>query len=314
MKNKIRLGVIFWIISITLSLCMPLSAHVIDKIVAIVDSDIITLVELNKESAPYLQKLEAAGYPDEKKKQMKKQIQDKILSLLIDRSLTQQEAKKYNIIVSDAEVDNSLETLKKMKSLTQEEFEMALIKDGMTLEKFRENSKKQMLQTKLINHSVKSKVVITEVEIKAYYDANTKKYAGIKKYHLKNILLSDEEKARAVYKKLTHKKRFTTLAKKYSKAPNATDGGNLGIFDINNFSASIKQRIGTLKKGEFTTVMKTTQGYQIFYVEDIVLDGNKTLEQANDEIYELLYRQQVEKKFKTWLESLKKQANIELKF
>ncbi len=314
MKIRVRLGVISWITIITLSLCASLYAQVIDKIVAIVDSDIITLVDLNNESAPFLKNLESAGYTDEKKKQMKKQIQDKVLSMLIDRSLTQQEAKKYNITVSDAEIDSSVENLKKIKSLSQDELEAALLRDGMTLEVFREKSGKQMLQTKLINYSVKSKVVITDSEIKAYYDAHFQKYSGIKKYHLKNILIGNEDTAQSVFKKLTQKKNFTTLAKKYSEAPNATDGGDLGVFDISNFSETIRRRIVTLKKNEFTTVMKTTQGFQIFYVEDIVLEGDKTLEQASNEIHELLYRQEVEKKFTTWLESLKKQAHIELKF
>jgi len=125
--------------------------------------------------------------------------------------------------------------------------------------------------------------------------------------------MSDGDIAQSVFKKLNQKKRFTTLAKKYSKAPNASDGGDLGLFDISNFSEIIKARIVPLKKGEYTTVLDTAQGFQIFYVEDIVLEGNKTLEQANDEIHGFLYQQQVEKKFKTWLETLKKQAHIELK-
>jgi len=304
--------IIFSLIIISVSFCGSISADVIDRIVAIVDDDIVTLVQLNKETSPYMKNIESSEYSGDKKKEAIQTINKKILNALIDRSLTQQEAKKYHLDVSVVEIDNAVENVKESKSITQEEFEKALEQEGLTLKDYRENIKKQILQAKLINHAVKSKVIITESEIKKVYEDSTKKYSGKKKYHLKNILIKNEDEIKEIKKKLDKNKDFSSLAKEYSIASNASDGGDLGTFDINNFSISIKDSISKLNKGDYTDVMQTTQGFQIFYVENIVVEGVKTFQEAYDAIHASLYNEQVDKRFKTWLESLKEKAHIKI--
>ena len=311
MRKKIN-GVIFSLVLIGFGFCGSISAEVIDRIVAIVNNDIVTLVQLSKETAQYIENIEASESSKEKKDEAVKQINNKILMAMVDRSLTQQEAQKYRITVSDTEIENALENVKKERSFSQEDFEDALKKEGRTIKGYREDVRKQILQSKLINHAVKSKVVITESEIKKYYDSNAKKYSGQKKYHLRNILMDNEDELKQIRKKLDAKEDFSGLAKKHSLLPNASEGGNLGLFDINNFAENIKEIISGLNKGDYSNVISTTQGFQIFYVEDIVLDGNKTYEQAHDEIQEILYSEQVKKKFETWIESLKENAHIKI--
>ncbi len=304
--------IIFSLIIISISFYGLISAEVIDRIVAIVDDDIVTLVQLKKETSPYIKNIKSSEYSDEKKEEMIQSINKKILNALVDQSLTQQEAKKYHLDVSVIEIDNAVENVKESKSLTQEEFEKALEQDGLTLKGYRENIKKQILQARLINYAIKSKVIITESEIKEVYDVNTKKYSGKKKYHLRNILMKNEDEIKEIKKKLDKNKDFISLAKEHSIASNATDGGDLGTFDINNFSLSIKDSLSKLNKGDHTDVISTAQGFQIFYIEDIVVEGVKTFEQAYDAIHASLYNEQVEKKFETWLESLKKKAHIKI--
>lgn len=309
MKTKIN-SMVFSLMVMSFCLCGSLSAEVIDRIVALVDDDIVTLVQLKRETAPYLKNIAASGYPDEKKKQLVKDINDKVLNALIDRSLTQQEAKKYRINVSKPEIDNAVENVLRTRSLSREEFLQALAQEGLALEEYRENIKKQILQAKLINHAVKSKVIITNLDIKKAYENDAEKYSGKKQHHLRNILMDNEDEINKIKIKLNKNEKFTVLAKEYSMAPNAQDDGDLGVFDIDNFSKNIKDSISNLNKGGYTDVISTAQGFQIFYVDDIVLIGQKTYEQAHDEIYNNLYNKAVEKKFKTWLESLKKKAHI----
>lgn len=311
MKNKIK-WLVFSLVIIGFGFCQSASADIVDRIVAIVDTDIVTLVQLNKETAPYIKNIETAAYSPEKKKEMIQTVTVKMLDSLIDRSLTQQEAKKYRIDVSDAEIDAAIENVKKTRSISQEDLEKALYYQGVSLKEYRENIEKQILQGRLINQAVKSKVIITESDIKKEYEANAEKYSGKKKYHLRNILMENETAINEVKNKLDEKENFASLAQQYSNASNAKDGGDLGTFDIHNFSDNLKESISKLNKGEYTNVISTTQGFQIFYIEDIVQEGGKTYEQAHDEIHESLYREQVEKKFATWLESLKKKAHIKV--
>ncbi len=311
MKKRINRCILFLIMIYWIFSC-SVSAEVIDKIVAIVDSDIITLVELNKATSVYRNKIEAEAHSDDQKQKMIQEINAKILNALIDNSLTQQEAKKYRISVADNAVDNAVENMMQSRSMSLEELEKALDHDGLTLTEYRKNIKKQILRTKLINHAVKSKVVVLESDIELYYKNNKENYSGHKKYYLRNILMNKEDKIQEISSQLNDKKDFRALAKQYSIAPNAKDGGDLGLFDIQNFPDNIKTEIAKLKKGQFTDIITTPQGFQIFYIEDIVLKGGKTYEQARDEINKILYNAQAEKKFKTWLESLKQNAHIKI--
>ncbi|MDA3916485.1 MAG: SurA N-terminal domain-containing protein [Deltaproteobacteria bacterium] len=311
MKKRINWSILFlmtiyWIFSCSVS------AEVIDRIVAIVDSEIITLVELNKGTSTYRGKIEAAAYSDDQKQKMIQEINLKVLNALIDTSLTNQEAKKYRISVSDNAIDKAVENMMASKSMSIEELERALNNEGLTLTEYRKNIKKQILRTKLISNVVQSKVVVLDSDIKLYYENHKEDYSGNKKYYLRNILMNKKDKIQEISSQLDDKKDFKGLAKQYSIAPNAKDGGDLGLFDIKNFPDNIKTEIAKLKKGQFSDVITTPQGFQIFYIEDIVLDGEKTYDQAREEIHKVLYSQQAEKKFKTWLESLKQNAHIEI--
>lgn len=295
---------------ILIGICAVANAQVVDRIVAIVNDDIVTLVELNKQAEPYFRSIMASGYPQDKKKQMIKEVSEKVLDALIDNSLTEQEAKRYQISVSETEVDNAIKNVRESKSLSEAEFLKALEYEGLLLDVYKESIRKQILHARIINVAVKSKVVVTQEDIKAYYDNNPEKYAGNKKYHLKNIVLKDADQANEIREKLKTGASFTDLAQQYSVAPNASDGGELGLYDISSFSENIKNNLSSLGKGQFSEAISTAQGFQIFYVENIVQDGSKTLEQVSQEIQTILYQEQTEKKFNTWLETLKKNAHI----
>jgi len=303
---------VFLLLTMGLIFCGSPWAEVVDKIVAIVDNDIITMVQLDKGTANYRKKINAGAYSEDQKQTMMQEVNEKILNTLIDQSLTHQEAQKYRIEVSESEINKSMENVMRSQSLSQEEFEKALQREGLTLEDYHKNLKKQIIQTKIINHAVKSKVVIMESDIVLYYKNNKEQYSGEIKHHLRNIIMNSKEKIETVRKQLEGKKDFKSLAKQYSIASNAKDGGDLGMFEIKNFSDNIKEELSKLKKGQYSNVISTPQGFQIFYIEDIIFKGGKTYDQVHDEIRGILYNKQVEIKFKTWLESLKQKAHIKI--
>lgn len=304
--------IVFFLLIISLSFCWPVSAEVVDKIIAIVNNDIVTLVQLNKETSSYKKNIEAASYSDEDKQKMVEKINIQILNNLIEQSLTHQEAKKYRITVSENAIDNAIKNTMESRSLTHEDLEKALKREGVTLKEYRENLKKQILRSKLINHAVKSKVIIMEADIEKYYENHIEEYSGQKKYYLRNILMNDKDKIQEVSKEIDGKTSFINLAQNNSTAPNAKDGGDLGLFDIKNLPENIKEKISKLQKDQFTGVISTPQGFQIFYIEDIIFEGGKTYDWAHDEINKILYDKQAEKQFKTWLESLKNKAHIKI--
>ncbi|SLM32399.1 PpiD2 [Desulfamplus magnetovallimortis] len=299
-------------------------AELVDRIVAIVNNDVITLLELNSALRPYMDQIESAGYDSEKKEKMAYQLRQDMLNRMIERKMTDQEVKRLQLTVSDKEVDNAIERLKQAQFMTQEELEKALLHDGLTYEDYREKIREEILRPKLINFSVKSKVVVTDTDIKNYYDSHPEEFAGEKRYYLKNIVfpfdsfasqsLMDEqmEKAREVKSMLLSGKSFASLAREYSDAPNAHDGGDLGLFDLETISDTIKKAVKPLKAGEFSDIILTDQGYQIFYVERVEEKKGKSLEEVSQEISQTLYDEIVEKRFREWLDTLKEKSHIKV--
>ncbi len=299
-------------------------AEVVDRIVAVVNDEIIILSELNEKYIPYVEKLKTFGYPPEKELQILYKVRDDILERLIEKKLENQEIKKSQISVEETEIDKAIEQIKERSFFTDEDMRQALAKDGLTIEKYREQMKEQILKSKLINYKVKSRVVITNEDIKKYYDHHPEKYSGKEKYHLRNIIMKfpvfggDSEK-QAVYQKMTgvleqirEGKTFEDMARKYSESSLASSGGDLGEFSLDDLSVKIRDAVKELTPGEFTPVLETEQGYQIFFLEEILEASGKTLEEVTTEIENILYDEELEKKFQTWISDLKKQSHIKL--
>lgn len=287
-------------------------AEVVDRIVAVVNNEIITLSELNKATEVYKKNIRASQNSEARKKELIAQLETDMLQKLVDNSLSIQEAGKYGIKVTDKDVDTAIDNFKKTNNLDDDGLRRGLAAEGMTIEDYRERIKEQILQSMLINRAVRSKVIVTDTDIQTYYEANKAEFSGDKKYRLKNILTPTEEEIKKVTEKLAENGDFAALAREYSIGSNASQGGDLGVFDISSFSEQIREALKDLGKGEFTKVMQTGGAYQIIYVDDIIMEGKQTVAEAREKIQDILYRKQAKVQFEEWIESLKKSAHIKL--
>jgi len=247
-----------------------------------------------------------------------------MLDRLINQKIEDQEIKRSKVEISEEQIDNTIERIKETNYLSDEQLRAALAKDGLTFEEYRSKIKDQILRERLVALKVKSKIVITKEDIKAYYEKHIKEYGGKQKYHLRNIIMTvplflDSEKKLEVkakmdevLEKLKAGESFKALAAKYSESPAASDGGDLGEFEFDSLSPQLQMAIEKIKPGEFTTVLDTDQGYQIFFLEEIVNTPGKTLEEMSPEIERILYNESIDKKYQAWIGDLRKQAVIKI--
>ncbi len=287
---------------------------VIDRIVAIVDNEIITQVQLEKTIASYKKQIQASRLSSDQREQAMEKLKKNMLSQMIDRSLARQEARKYRIEVSDKEVDAAMESMRVQSHLTPAQFAMALESEGISLKDYKAQIRQEILQSRLVNQVVRSKVVVTESDIRQYYDEHILDYQKPETYILSNILVQDKDLAHRIRSQLDEKKDFAGLAREYSISANGTDGGKLGSFTMDSFSPVIREAVQKLKKSDYSQVLETGQGYQIFLVEDIIPAGGKPLDQVKEDIHNILYKKAEKEKFTSWIASLKQHAHIEIKF
>ena len=300
------------------------SAEIVDRIVAVVNDDVITLIELKGSLKPYMEKIRSLGYPPEKEQELLFKVRKDMLDRLINQKIEDQEIKRSKVEISEEQIDQTIERIKETNYLTDEQLRAELAKDGLTMEEYRKQIKSEILRTRLVNLKVKSKIVITKEDVKAYYEKHIEEYGGKQKYHLRNIIMnvplfSDtnkklEIKARMdeILEKLKVGESFEVLAAKYSESPAASDGGNLGEFEFDSLSPQLQKAIEKIKPGEFTPMLDTDQGYQIFFLEEILSAQGKTLEEVTPEIESKLLNESIDKKYQAWIGDLRKQSVIKI--
>ncbi|MEX1298116.1 MAG: SurA N-terminal domain-containing protein, partial [Desulfotignum sp.] len=195
--------------------------EIVDRIVAVVNDDIITLSQLHKAVQPYLKQVASSQRSEAAKKQMVESIEQKMLNTLIDRTLTMQEAARQQISVSDTDVQSAIENFKKQNGMDQEAFEKGLESEGISLEEYQERVREDIMQSLLVNRVIRSRIIVTQTEIEAYYQAHPEKFKGEEKYHLRNILAASESEAAQVLSRLDQGLSFSEAARQFSSAPNA---------------------------------------------------------------------------------------------
>jgi len=298
--------------------------EIVDRIVAVVNDDIITLFELNRAIKPYEDKIHALGYSEEKERRMLFKVREGVLNQLIDKKIEDQQIKRSNIKISEEQIDQTIERIKEKNFFSDEDLRLALAKDGLTMEAYRNKIKEEILRTRLISLEVKSKIVITEEDIAAYYEKHLDMYGGKQKYHLRNILIiiptfADENekfeiraKIDEILNELNAGESFETMARDYSESSTAPEGGDLGLFELDSLSPQLQKTIKGMKSGEFTPVLETDQGYQIFFLQEILKTPGKSLEDVSPEIQRILFEENADKKYQEWIEGLRKQSAIKI--
>ena len=298
--------------------------ELIDRIVAVVNSDIITLYDLNRAFKPYEENIKALRYPPEKERETLFQVRKDLLDQLIDSKLADQEIERAQITVSEGDIDNTIERLKETRSFTDEQLREGLSRQGMTMEEYRQEIKEQILRTKLVNREVKSKIVITGEDVKAYFDSHRDKYAGKKEYYLYNIFVrlspgagsSERENAMAaindIRAKLNQGFAFEEMVSQLNSSISPVQGTDLGLYPLDELSAQLQGAVAKLKAGEYTEILETEFGPQIIYVQKIQETSTKPMDQIEAEIEEILYNESVDNRYQDWLDDLRKRSLIKI--
>lgn len=303
--------------------CGPaLSAEVLDRVVALVNGEMISLYELNQRVEPFAEKIKSSDYSLAEQRPMLFKLREEKLRELIDEKLADQEIERLDINVRESEVDAAIERFKAANGLNDKSLKESLLLQGITFEALRDRIKQQLLRVMLVNREVRTKIVVTDEDIEQYYRTHPAEFGAEMQYHLKNILkavplaATTEQKSR-LFQELEEVRRsistvvdFEAAAKAHSDAPNSTDGGEIGTIPLDALSGPIRDVIMDLEPEEVSAVIQTDQGYQIFQLVDSIQTSGKPLETVQEQIGEKLYQQQVDRAYGTWLDELFKSAYI----
>ncbi|HEY3309250.1 MAG TPA: peptidylprolyl isomerase [Desulfuromonadaceae bacterium] len=302
---------------------IPASGKVVNAIAAIVNDEIITLYEANKEALFYIREAEKKSKLDDVGR---RQIRTTALDRLVEKKLVDQKIKELSIKVSEEEIRQAIEDVKKQNNMTQEALVAALASQGLSFEQYRSQLQEQLEKLKLVSMEVRSKIQVGETEMREYYEANRSKYTEEDSFRARHIFFRTGEKAPsadikktmttalAVLAEAKSGKDFIELAKTYSEDPAARkDGGELGPFKKGDMLPELEQAILAMKPGEVSELVYTTAGFHIIKLEEIRKGKMKPFESVKAEIEEALYRKKSEERFSQWAKELRGKASVEIK-
>ena len=320
--HNIKKTIIVFVATVILTMPIAASAELIDRVVAVVNNDVITLSDLNREGQPVFQKIrhQVSG-PDLDKAILN--ARGKILDRLIDRRVMEQHAEKMGVAVTDQEVSAAIDRILQENHATRKNFDMQLKAIGTSESEYRVALKDQILQSKLVSYEIRSKIVITDQEIKDYYDKNYAAKVQEGSYHILQIGITwndqdpdgpktAERHADGIREMAIKGKDFSELAHRYSDLPSAEDGGDIGVFKKEELAPYMKKSILTMHPGEISPVIETPAGFQLFKLlsDKGNVNASASYDSVKEKIKNLLYRQEAEKQYKKWVTELRDQAYV----
>jgi peptidyl-prolyl cis-trans isomerase SurA len=296
------------------------SSVLLDRVVAVVNKEVITWSELymmmEQEATEKIKSLS-----EEEKRKIFKENESMFLEKLIDLRLQLQEARRLEFSITPEEVDLAIENIKRKYSMSDSDLENHLKKEGMSLEEYKKRLSDQMLLTQLVNRQIRSKIVISEQELKDFMSANSEKYGigdGFKIRQIfwkmpkdeaeKNLI---EDKASAVIQRLEMGEDFSELARQNSEDLSAKSGGNLGFIRKDILAQEFIDVLSTMKQGDYSSPFWTEKGLHIIQLQEKLSIDDMT------EMKETIRKQLADAKFleqyKNWLKGLREKARIEVR-
>ncbi len=287
---------------------MTFAREQVDRVVLVVNEEVITLTEFLNEAKRNGINMEEAG------------MENKFLEQIIDKTIVEQEARQTGITVSDEELDFTLKEIKSRYKLNEKEMEKALEKQNMTEESFREQWRFQLLTQKLMEAKVQGNVAVTDQEIKEYYQQTYGDYdEDISEIRIAHILILNNgpdalQKATKIADEAKAGEDFPKLAKEYSQdSMSAQNGGDLGYFKKGDLVESLEFAVQDVQINEVVGPVESPGGYHIIKVLD-KKDSKIGIPQSySNEIRNTIYSQKAEAMLKEYLTSIKETAYIERK-
>jgi peptidyl-prolyl cis-trans isomerase SurA len=260
-----------------LVLCPPVSAQTrarpveVDRIVAVVNSDAITMHELEARLATVERQLRAQGTQLPPHDVMVRQMLER---MIVDR-VQLQYAKETGLQVSDGELDAALRRIAESNRMSVSDFKAALEKDGVAWPKFREEIRSEMIVSRLRDREVNSRIAISEGEVDNFLAGSKNASSGNVLVNLSHIVIRVPEqadpgqlmriaaRARQALSQIKNGEDFGKVAASFSEAPDGLSGGNMGLRPLDRLPTLYAEAAQKMNPGDVSDIMRSPAGFHI---------------------------------------------------
>ena len=291
-------------------------AEVIEKVVAKVNGQIITLSEFQSRQ---LAAAQAARVDPSTVGQFLRQNNARILQDAIDELLVMQKAEDAGMKAPPQYIDEAIASIKKDNNLTTEEqFQDALQHEGLTLSELRQNIERSIVRRMVMERDIRPRVEVSEAALQAEYEkTKATEFTKPATVTLQEILVKEDQGGLRLAKELVEKARagedFEALARQYSAAASRANGGDIGQITENDMHPDLRKVATALPVGGVSDPLPVETGYRIVRVVAKTSGSTTPYESAREKVHDRLMMQSFEKEYADYLAELRKTAQVELR-
>ncbi len=276
-----------------------------DKIVAIVNNDVITQKDLDE----FANFMRMQFSQELKGRELETKIQSMKLDLLIkliDDRLILQEARKAGFTIDDARVKARIEEIKKRYG-QKGGFQGYLTQHGLTYADIELKVREQLLTYGIMQQKIRNKITVNPSEVTAYYENNPQKFKLSEQREIEVLTLQDQALAEELSVKLKEGQELSELAQQHSLAVDS-----LTVLKGNQLREDIEKIVFGLSADEISDPVKIEEVFYIFKLNNIILPRQQTLAEAQGEIYDFLFNKKMQESLNKWLDELKNHSYIKI--
>ena len=261
----------------------------LDRVVAIVDEDVVLESELNQRKASIMERLRGQYQQLPPDDVINKQLLEQLILERIQLSL----AKRYEVIVEDADIDRAIESILQKNKLSLDQLEADLKRQGLNMNGLRKQLREQLLVENLQGGLVNSRIKISPQDIDNFLASSDGKYTTSPDYHIGHILIAvsssadaetiaaAEKQASEVYDKLQAGADFAQMAIRYSNDQAALQGGDIGWRKLAQLPELFGKQMISLPVGQVTKPFRSGAGFHLLKNLEQRGGGAKYVEQTH---------------------------------
>jgi peptidyl-prolyl cis-trans isomerase SurA len=298
-------------------------SSVVDRVICVVNSDAVTLYELDEAEAYTLYENKQQPLAGEERVALR----EKVLAGIIEKRLQLQQAEREKITVEDAEMKAEVDEIqKKLGAKTDAEFESMVKAQGLSVEGVKKRLREQLLVERIKRRKVNLRISVTEEDIDQYLNANREKLETGLSFEARHILFlptagagedgwqAARRRSEDVYTRVMGGEDFGELARDFSDdSATAKNGGRLGILKRGELAPDIEKAILRLSPGEHSPPFRSEVGYHLFELDSKETLAGEQLAQARNQIRDILYKQKYDARLNEWLVEIRSKAIIEMR-
>jgi len=289
------------------------AAETIDKVIVVVNDDVITQKEVQEKMALAKKQLAAMGEAPSDE-----QLQQQVVERLIDRTLQLQVAKKAKIEVSDVEVDNAIREIAKRNHVSVEQMKTALVHDGITFSDYQRQIREEVLIGKVVRQAVNPNINITDEEVTGFLRGEKTDDNAPREYHILDLVLSvsDKPSAKELQQARTQATKVAQQLRSNGELKKIIQEFNLQQQDLDwralpQLPAIFIKPVSHMNKGDVSAPIQAPNGFHVIKILEVrsPVPANLTPEQAR----EVLYQRKLAENLQAWLKKLREQSYLEKK-